>query len=95
MTTHLDIYRQATSGTDEPWDRLDAIQQLRRRLDDEQGIAVVQMVQGGASWAVVATHLGVSRQAAWDRYRRLVDDPPSYSRSFGRLVVSPNLDSGS
>lgn len=92
MTTHLDIYHQATSGREEAWDRLDAIQQLRRRLDDEQLIAVVEMVRAGAPWSVVATHLGVTRQAAWDRYRRFVDDPPTVSRSFGWLSLSSRLD---
>ena len=95
MTTHLDIYKQATSGTDEPWERLGAIAQLRRRLDDEQYLAVRQMRRGGASWATVATYLDCTRQAACERYRGCEDERVQVSRPFGRLVVERMLVKGS
>ncbi|MGN6608007.1 MAG: PASTA domain-containing protein [Jatrophihabitans sp.] len=48
----------------------------RRLLDQAELHAVRQARRDGASWAEIATRLGVSRQAAWERWRDL-DVPAS------------------
>jgi hypothetical protein len=54
-------------------DALDELQRLQERLNDLQaGIAplVRQARAEGASWATVAAALGMSKQAAWEQFRR-------------------------
>lgn len=41
---------------------------LREDVDDTIRTAVTGIVAGGRSWAEVATALGVTKQAAWERY---------------------------
>lgn len=51
---------------------LPELAQLQRELDDVMGQAVVGLKAKGYSWADVAERLGVSRQAAHQRFGHLV-----------------------
>jgi hypothetical protein len=46
---------------------------VRRMLDQAELSAVRTARQHGRSWAEIATHLGVTRQSAWERWRDLDD----------------------
>jgi transposase-like protein len=49
---------------------------VRRMLDQAELAAVRAARLHGKSWAEIATHLGVTRQSAWERWRDLDDAPP-------------------
>jgi PASTA domain/Homeodomain-like domain len=55
--------------------RLSDIGVVRRMLDQAELAAVRAARQHGKSWAEIATHLGVTRQSAWERWRDLDDAP--------------------
>jgi hypothetical protein len=48
---------------------------VRRMLDQAELAAVRAARLHGKSWAEIATHLGVTRQSAWERWRDLDDSP--------------------
>jgi hypothetical protein len=48
---------------------------MRRALDQAELEAVRAARLHGKSWAEIATHLGVARQSAWERWRDLDDSP--------------------
>lgn len=48
---------------------------VRRMLDQAELAAVRTARLRGKSWAEIATHLGVTRQSAWERWRDLDDAP--------------------
>lgn len=54
----------------EPLDRLAATRDLRALLYDWEAEQAHQAVAEGASWEEVGAVLGVSRQAAWTRFRK-------------------------
>lgn len=56
-------------------DALSDIGVVRRMLDQAELEAVRTARRLGKSWAEIATHLGVSRQSAWERWRDLDDSP--------------------
>src|ERR1700730_18697453 len=59
-------------------DGLDALSDIgvvRRMLDQAELAAVRTARSHGRSWAEIATHLGVTRQSAWERWRDLDDSP--------------------
>jgi hypothetical protein len=69
-------------GDGGPRDALQAIAALRARLDELEREHVAAMVGGGSSWADVAGALGISRQAAHQRFRDLtVQRPPAEESS--------------
>ena len=49
---------------------------VRRLLDQLELTAVRTARASGRSWSEIATHLGVSRQSAWERWRDLDDRTP-------------------
>jgi hypothetical protein len=53
---------------------------VRRMLDQAELAAVRTARLRGKSWAEIATHLGVTRQSAWERWRDLDDAPASESQ---------------
>jgi hypothetical protein len=55
-------------------DMLADLSTMRRQLDHVELTAVRAARADGRSWAEIATHLGVTRQSAWERWRDL-DDP--------------------
>src|ERR1700678_458986 len=48
---------------------------VRRMLDQAELRAVRTARLRGKSWAEIATHLGITRQSAWERWRDLDDSP--------------------
>ncbi|MDT5275956.1 MAG: hypothetical protein QOG95_2888 [Mycobacterium sp.] len=48
---------------------------VRRMLDQAELAAVRTARRHGKSWAEIATHLGIARQSAWERWRDLDDSP--------------------
>jgi PASTA domain len=63
---------------------------MRRALDQAELEAVRAARLHGKSWAEIATHLGVARQSAWERWRDL-DDSPRGGES-GRSAEATTLD---
>jgi hypothetical protein len=47
---------------------------VRRQLEHVELFAVRAARAQGRSWAEIATHLGVTRQSAWERWRELDDE---------------------
>ena len=48
---------------------------LTRKLLEELELNLVRTArQGQVSWAEIATHLGISRQTAWEKWRDLDDE---------------------
>jgi hypothetical protein len=63
---------------DEPGDSLRALAdvgRVRHLLDQAELRAVKAARSRRASWAEIATRLGVTRQAAWEKWRDLDDEP--------------------
>jgi transposase-like protein len=61
------------SAEDDGLAALSDIGVVRRMLDKAELEAVRAARLGGKSWAEIATHLGVTRQSAWERWRDLDD----------------------
>ncbi|MFF0793760.1 Clp protease N-terminal domain-containing protein [Streptomyces spiralis] len=85
-------HTRATS--DDPLDLLDAILALTRNLSGHADAAVDQAVRqardAGYSWTVIGEHLGVSRQAARQRYADRVAQTPA---ALG-LIRGRDLEAG-
>ncbi|HZC11283.1 MAG TPA: PASTA domain-containing protein [Mycobacterium sp.] len=74
----------ANSGRPRDDDGLDALSDIgvvRRMLDQAELAAVRAARVHGKSWAEIATHLGVTRQSAWERWRDLDDSPGAGAES--------------
>jgi transposase-like protein len=74
----------ANSGRPRDDDGLDALSDIgvvRRTLDQAELAAVRAARVHGKSWAEIATHLGVTRQSAWERWRDLDDSPGTGAES--------------
>lgn len=73
----------ANSGRprDDGLDALSDIGVVRRMLDQAELAAVRAARVHGKSWAEIATHLGVTRQSAWERWRDLDDSPGTGAES--------------
>lgn len=52
---------------------LTSIQEVRSKLDRNELATVRKARQAGLSWTDIATCLGVTRQAAWERWHELDD----------------------
>jgi hypothetical protein len=63
-------------GEHDPLAALSDVGLVRRLLDETELEAVRSARRRGRSWAEIATKLGVSRQAAWERWRDLDTEPP-------------------
>ncbi|MGO9069606.1 PASTA domain-containing protein [Mycobacterium sp.] len=72
-------WRQLAAGGKRPSEDDDGLASLsdigvvRRMLDQAELTAVRTARLHGKSWAEIATHLGVTRQSAWERWRDLDD----------------------
>jgi DNA anti-recombination protein RmuC len=64
---------QATVDHD-PLAALAASRTLARELGRWQGTLAAEAVRGGATWEQVGDALGISRQAAWARFRWAIED---------------------
>lgn len=58
----------AQAGDDDPIAALGALRALRKEVDQREAVLVRRARVRGASWAVIATMLGVSRQAVHKKY---------------------------
>lgn len=66
-----DVQRLATGvADDDPVTALGAIADLRRELDRRETLAVRRARNAGASWQLIATALGVSKQAVHKKHGR-------------------------
>src|SRR3984957_6157533 len=74
-------FRRLAVGGKRPSDDDDGLASLadigvvRRILDQAELTAVRTARLRGKSWAEIATHLGITRQSAWERWRDLDDSP--------------------
>jgi transposase-like protein len=74
-------WRRLAASSGRPADAADGLAFLsdvgvvRRMLDQAELAAVRAARLHGKSWAEIATHLGVTRQSAWERWRDLDDSP--------------------
>jgi hypothetical protein len=71
----LAVNSERPRGDDDGLASLSDIGVVRRMLDQAELAAVRTARRGGKSWAEIATHLGVTRQSAWERWRDLDDSP--------------------
>jgi len=60
----------AEAGDDHPFSKLVAIAELRAELDRYEAVAVRQARNLGLSWQIIATALGVSKQAVHKKHGR-------------------------
>lgn len=58
--------REAVAGI---YDAIDELRQAERKV----GNAVAHAVWRGASWAEIGAALGISKQAAWERWRDVIE----------------------
>jgi hypothetical protein len=65
-------WERATANPD-PLVALGASPTLAREVDRWQGILVAEALRGGATWEQIGDTLGTSRQAAWARFRDVID----------------------
>lgn len=70
---------EGRSEDDDELASLSDIGVVRRMLDQAELAAVRAARSRGKSWAEIATHLGVTRQSAWERWRDLDDSSAAAS----------------
>ena len=71
------LLRQAwdtATGDGDPLEALGATRALRAHLSTWEASLVKEAVAEGATWETIGTSVGVSRQAAWDRFHHDVHD---------------------
>jgi transposase-like protein len=86
----LAAHSERPRGDDDGLASLSDIGVVRRMLDQAELAAVRTARRGGKSWAEIATHLGVTRQSAWERWRDLDHSP--HSGESSRSAESTVLD---
>ena len=62
------------TGDGDPLEALGATRALRAHLSTWEAQLVKEAVADGATWETIGTSVGVSRQAAWDRFHHEVHD---------------------
>jgi hypothetical protein len=65
-------WERATTDPD-PLAALGATRSLAREVDRWQGTLVAEAIRGGATWEQIGETLGTSRQAAWARFRHVLE----------------------
>lgn len=68
------LSRRVSGDAGSGLDTLADVSVLRRQLEHVELFAVKTARAQGRSWAEIATHLGVTRQSAWERWRDLDED---------------------
>lgn len=72
LDTKVDTLHELVAGLDPTWrgglDTVQALRMVRETADAALKDAVRQAVREGATWDQVGKQLGVTRQAAWERY---------------------------
>jgi hypothetical protein len=69
---------------------LSAARDLRMLLYDWEGVLARKGVAEGASWEEVGSLLGVSRQAAWTRYKDPPPETPAIREARERVAKARN-----
>lgn len=69
---------------------LAAARDLRTLLYEWEGVLARKGVADGASWEEVGSLLGVSRQAAWTRYRSPTPETPAIREARERVAKARN-----
>ena len=69
LAARMRILLDAALATPDPLAGLEAARDLRALLYEWEGIIARRAVESGSSWEAIGMLLGVSRQAAWTRYR--------------------------
>jgi len=71
-----DLLRRAVASSlsdrEQALDRITAIDQLRRELDDQEKMAVIGARMARRTWAELGAAVGTSRQAAYNRWGEMV-----------------------
>src|SRR2546421_6678165 len=65
---------ETATGDDDPLVALGATRALRAHLSTWEAQLVKEAMAEGATWETIGTSVGVSRQAAWDRFHHEVHD---------------------
>ena len=65
---------ETATGDGDPLEALGATRALRAHLSTWEAQLVKEAVADGATWETIGTSVGVSRQAAWDRFHHEVHD---------------------
>jgi hypothetical protein len=65
---------ETATGDGDPLEALGATRALRAHLSTWEAQLVKEAVADGATWETIGTSVGVSRQAAWDRFHDEVHD---------------------
>jgi|SRR5437588_7394400 len=65
---------ETATGDGDPLEALGATRALRAHLSTWEAQLVKEAVADGATWETIGTSVGVSRQAAWDRFHHDVHD---------------------
>ena len=68
------LTRRASHDVGSGLETLTDLSVVRRQLEHVELMAVRAARAQGRSWAEIATHLGVTRQSAWERWRDLDDE---------------------
>jgi hypothetical protein len=66
-------WERATTDPD-PLAALGASRSLAQEVNGWQGTLVAEAIQGGATWEQIGQTLGTSRQAAWARFRYVLEE---------------------
>jgi hypothetical protein len=69
---------------------LAAARDLRVLLYEWEGVLARKAVLDGASWEEIGTLLGVSRQAAWTRYKDPTPETPAIREARDRVTKARN-----
>jgi hypothetical protein len=65
---------ETATGDGDPLEALGATRALRAHLSTWESQLVKEAMADGATWETIGTSVGVSRQAAWDRFHHEVHD---------------------
>lgn len=88
--------RELLARTLEDEDALSALaaaRDLRTLLYEWEGVLARKGVAEGASWEEVGSLLGVSRQAAWTRYKDATAKTPAIREAHERVAKARNRSS--
>ncbi|WP_369745164.1 AsnC family protein [Paenarthrobacter sp. AMU7] len=73
---------------------LRAIQEVRQTCDNTELATVKHARKAGLSWAEIATALGVSRQAVWERWHEIDETLPKNDQ-WGPSALNDTASAGS